>query len=79
MSGKTKEERNNYNSKLPSGYLGKNFKDMTKDEVLEAFSELWERYHETKRELQCYESDITNTKPIPPPVITIRESRLDNT
>ena len=61
MKEKTKEERNNYNSKLPSGYLGKNFKDMTKDELLEAFSKLWERYQETRRELEFCESNITNS------------------
>lgn len=46
----------------PTGFLGKNFSDMTKDEVLQAFDYVWSDNERNKKELRLYQLNINNVK-----------------
>lgn len=44
----------------PTGYLGKSWDSMTKEEILNVFFKLWDEKEKIQRELDSYARVITN-------------------
>ena len=47
----------------PTGYLGKAWKDMTKEEVLEAYKRLWDQKEDMQESLTDFELNAFIEKP----------------
>ena len=46
----------------PTGFLGKNFEDMSNAELKKAFFYAWDRMEQYRKELRLYELNLNNTK-----------------